>query len=135
MATKAAGRKLLVKKNAVVIAGVRETEYGVDIEGIDVTDNDSGLWEEYLPGEESKKSWKMSVKGVAKDEALRAAGFSTVAGGCMLTDITITDPTQGASGDVVSGNVLLTSYKATGGYRGAIEFEATMIGSGAPTLA
>lgn len=132
--SKARGRALLIKKNSVTIAGIREASYKISVEGIDVTDADSGIWREYLNAE-AQKSIAISGSGIAKEDDLRDAGFSTVSGGCMLTDITITDPSADASEDVISANFLLTEYEIKGEYKGAVEFSFAMESSGAPSRA
>lgn len=134
MGQKARGRALLIKKNAVTIAGIREGSYKISVEGIDVTDADSGIWREYLNAE-AQKSISISGNGVAKEDDLRDAGFSTVSGNCMLTDITITDPSADAAEDIISANFLLTEYEIKGGYKGAVEFSFAMESSGAPSRA
>jgi TP901-1 family phage major tail protein len=128
--SKARGRALLIKKGATTVAGIREAAYKISVEGIDVTNADSGIWREYLTGAEAQKSVSISGSGIAQEDDLRTAGFSTVSGGCLLTDITITDPSADAALDVISGNFLLTEYEIKGEYKGAVEFSFAMESSG-----
>lgn len=132
---KAAGRTLLIKKAGTVIAGVRTLSMKVGREFIDVTDNDSGIFRDYLSATEAGASITLQVSGLANDEGLKDAGFSVTAGGGMLTDITITDPTASAAKDVLAGNFAVTEYEVSGEYQGAVEFSCTLESSGAWTRA
>lgn len=120
------GRELLVKKNNVVIAGVRTKTVTINGEPIDVTtDDDSGY--RTLLGDPATRSIDLSVEGITKDAVLRAI----VAGGGsqMLTDITIEYP----NGDEISGNFYLVSIEESGEYQDAVTFSASLQSSGAYT--
>ena len=128
---KKAGRLLLIKKNSTVIAGVRQLSYKVGREYIDVTDNDSGIFREFLVDAEASASISLKVSGLSTDEALKDAGLSVTAGGGVLSDVTITDPTSTTSKDVLSGTFVVTNFETSGGHQGPIEFSCDLESSGA----
>ena len=128
---KKAGRTLLIKKASTVIAGVRSLSYSVGREYIDVTDNDSGIFREFLADAEASATLSQKVSGLSTDEALKDAGMSVTAGGGVLSDITITDPTSTSTKDVLSGTFVVTNFEVTAEYQGAIEFSCDLESSGA----
>ena len=128
---KKAGRTLLIKKASTVVAGVRSLSYKVGREYIDVTDNDSGIFREFLADAEASASISLKVSGLSTDEALKDAGFSVTAGGGVLNDVTITDPTSTNTKDVLSGTFVVTNFEVTAEYQGAIEFSCDLESSGA----
>jgi TP901-1 family phage major tail protein len=128
---KGAGRTLLIKKNAVTIAGIRSVSVKVGREWIDVTDNDSGIFRELLAGTEAQATLTIQCSGLSSETTLKAIGMSATAGAAFLTDITMVDPTEAASADILSGNFAVTEYEIKGEYQGAIEFSCTLESSGA----
>jgi TP901-1 family phage major tail protein len=117
------GRELLIKKNDVVLAGVRTKTVTINGEPIDVTtDDDSGY--RTLLGDPATRSIDLSVEGITKDATLRAI----VAGGGsqMLTDITVEYP----NGDEISGDFYLVSIEEAGEYQDAVTFTASLQSSG-----
>jgi predicted secreted protein len=130
-----AARTMLIKKNAVTIANIREKSLKINAEPIDVTTDDDGIWRKLLSAAEAEKSIELSFSGLAEEDDLKTIGFDTVVGNCMVTDITITDPSAGSSLDIISCNWFLTSYEITGSYKDALMFNATMVSSGVPSRA
>jgi TP901-1 family phage major tail protein len=128
---KGAGRTFLIKKAGTAIAGVRSLSMKVGREWIDVTDNDSGIFTELLAGTEASASITLQVTGLSSETVLKAIGMSITAGAAFLTDVTITDPTEAAGADVLSGSFAVTDYEISGEYQGAIEFSCTLTSSGA----
>jgi Predicted secreted protein len=128
------GRTLFIKKNNVILAGVRAKSFSFAGEPIDVTtDDDNGF--RTLMDESGQEALDLSVEGLVKDSVLRNAAL-TGSAGLMLTDITIEFPktgTQVTSGDTISGNFFLASYEESAPYNEGITFSASLQSSGAWT--
>lgn len=133
MAAAKVGREFLIKKNNVVIAGVRTKSFSFAGEPIDVTtDDDTGF--RTLLAESGQEALDISVEGLTKDVVLRGAALGS--GSLMLTDVTLEFPktgTQAVSGDTISGNFFLTSLEESGTYNDAMTFSASLQSSGAWT--
>ena len=127
----AASRLLLVKQNAIALAGINSKSMAVAKEPIDVTtDEDNGY--RILLDVAGTKTLDISFSGITKDTNLRAAILTEQSQ--LLTDITIEFPITGAqvtTGDVISGNFYFNGMSETGGGSdGAIEFDGTFQSSG-----
>jgi TP901-1 family phage major tail protein len=115
------GRKLLVKKDDTLLAGVRTKGVAINREPIDITNDDDDGWRALL-AEPGEKQVDINVGGVTKDEVLRAAAVN----GEVLEDLTIEYP----DGSKLEGDFFLNSFNETGEYNDAITFEATFQSSG-----
>ena len=115
------GRADAIKKGVAVIAGVREKTIAWAGEAIDVTsDEDGGIRQ--LLGVYGQQQLTISGSGVYKDdETFRSVALNTGTTG-LLTDVTY----EFANGDVVSGDVLLTSYEEGAPYQDATTFSFTL---------
>jgi len=123
----AKGRSFLIKRGAVVIAGVRTKGAAFNGEPIDVTtDDDSGY--RTLLSDAGTQSIDLSVEGITKDDDLRIATIDGT-GALMLTDVTLTYP----DGGILAGNFFLSSLEETGTYNEAVTFSASLQSSGAWT--
>lgn len=129
-----AGRLLLVKKAGTTIAAVRAKTISVENTPIDITSDDSGGIVTLLSGVNASRQLKLSVSGVASDTTLRAAAFSTSAGGPHLTDITIVDPVESSGADTITCDWYVTKYERSGEHDGEEQFSAELVSSGAWTL-
>lgn len=134
MAAAKVGREFLIKKNSVVLAGVRTKSFSFAGEPIDITtDDDTGF--RTLMAESGQEAIDISVEGLTKDTVLRAAAL-TGSAGLMLTDITLNFPktgTQVTTGDVIAGSFFLSSLEESGTYNDAMTFSASLQSSGAWT--
>lgn len=127
----AASRLLLVKQNAIALAGISSKSMAVAKEPIDVTtDEDNGY--RLLLDVAGTKTLDISFSGVTKDTDLRALILTEQSQ--LLTDITLEFPITGSqvtTGDVISGNFYFNGMSETGGGSdGAIEFDGTFQSSG-----
>lgn len=116
-----AGRRDAIKKNAVVIAGVREKSLAWAGEPIDTTSDEDGgirqLIEDY-----GQQQLTISGSGVFKDDTtFRDVALVTGTTG-LLTDIVY----EFADGSSITGDVLLTSYEEGAPYNDATTFTFTL---------
>lgn len=118
------GRKLVVSKNAVPVAGARNKSISTAMAAIDITSDDDLGYRTFLD-EAGEASIDISLDGVFKDDTFRLqindSGLIQE-----LTDITLTYP----NGDEISGNFFLSSYEETGTYNDAISFTLSLQSSG-----
>ncbi len=124
------GRTVIVKRNAVVVAGVRTKNITINGSPIDVTtDDDAGV--RALLDTPGQVDVSISVSGIVLSDTLRTEALGT-------TDRTqITQFLYGSASpdNGWTGNFFLASYKETGEYQGAITFEAEFQSAGAVTYA
>lgn len=116
------GRKLLIKRNSTIIAGVRTKGVTFNREPIDITNDDDDGWRGVL-AEPGEKQLDLSVGGVSKDDTLRAIAFTDPA---VLEDMTLEFP----DGGLIAGDFFVSNYSETGNYNEAITFEASFQSSG-----
>ena len=124
-----AGRTVIVKRNAVAVAGVRTK--GIKIAGspIDVTNDDDAAVRKLLnaPGQVDVS---LSVSGVLINDTLRAEALGTsdrVAPMQFLYNSGVS-PDSGFTGDF-----FMASYNETGEYQGSVTFEAEFQSAGTVT--
>ena len=118
------GRNLVLKKNNVVLAGVRSKSMTVGIDNVDVTtDDDSGFRTQLA--EAGQVNLDISFDGIETDSVVRDLVLS---GGTsqQYTDLTLTWP----NGDVLSGTFNLGGYEESGTYNDAVTFSSSMQSSG-----
>ena len=116
------GRKLLIKRNGNIIAGVRTKGVTFNREPVDITNDDDDGWRGVL-AEPGEKQLDLSVGGVSKDDTLRAIAFTDPA---VLEDMTLEFP----DGGLIAGDFFVSNYSETGNYNEAITFEASFQSSG-----
>jgi predicted secreted protein len=119
------GRLDLIKKNDIVMAGVREKTISWAGEVIDVTSGeDNGirrLIDDAGADAYGQQQLTISVSGLLKNfTTLRLIALNNTLTGVM-DDITY----EFANGDVISGDVLMSSYEEGAPYNGATTFSAT----------
>ena len=119
------GRKLLIKRNGSIIAGVRTKGVTFNREPVDITNDDDDGWRGVL-AEPGEKQLDLSVGGVSKDDTLRAIAFTDPA---VLEDMTLEFP----DGGLIAGDFFVSNYSETGNYNEAITFEASFQSSGVIT--
>jgi predicted secreted protein len=125
----AVGRKLLLKKDSTVLAGLRTKSLAWSGESVDMTtaeDDGKRLLDE-LSGQEQID---ISIDGIMKGSTLRdlVLGSSSK----MLTDVTIEWPASesGATPAKLSGDFRLSAYEEGAPYNDAITFSGTLESSG-----
>lgn len=116
------GRKFVIKKDSVAIAGARTKSAAINNEPVNISSDDDDGWRKLLeePGEQQID---LSVSGVAKDDTLRAINFGESK---MMDDIVL----EFGDGAELSGSFYLASYTESGDYNEAITFEASLQSSG-----
>lgn len=116
------GRKLLIKKDGTLIAGVRTKSMTIGNEAIDVTtDDDSGF--RTLLEESATKQIDLSVEGLTKDDTLLAIAAN---GGTLIDTYTIEFP----SGATISGDFRFNNFEMGAEYTDAITFTSEIHSTG-----
>ena len=121
------GRNLVLKKNNVVLAGIRSKSVTVGVDNVDVTtDDDLGF--RTLLAEAGQVNLDISFDGVETDGVVRDL---ILVGGTsqQYTDLTLTWP----NGDVLSGTFNLGGYEESGTYNDAVTFSSSLQSSGSWT--
>lgn len=119
------GRKLEIRRNGTLIAGVRTKSVTINNEAIDVTsDDDSGF--RTLLDEPGQKQVDLSVEGLTSDDVLLAAAAD---GSSFIDTYTITFP----SGAEISGDFRFNNFEMGAEYNSAITFTAEIQSSGSFT--
>lgn len=114
MANGFSGRKLVIKKDGVIIGGIRTKSFTIENEPIDVTSDDDDGVRKLVKTDAGNRQIDISFDGVFKDEALIAAAE----GGQAFTDTwTIELPTGGD----IECEFFFTSLEVSGEYEDAVE--------------
>lgn len=124
------GRTLLVKRNAVLVAGARTKGITINGSPIDVTnDDDDGIRKLLsVPGQIDVE---ISVAGILLNDNLIAESLSASS----RTQNTQFLFGSGSPDNGFTGSFFMASLKITGEYQGAVTFEATFQSAGAVTYA
>ena len=118
------GRKLLLKVDGTVIAGLRTRGLSVNKEPVDVTTDDDAGFRKLL-AEAGQVSLDMSIDGITKDDVLRASALTNTT--LTLTSVTVEYP----NGDELTfDEVMMNSFEESGSYNEAITFTASLQSSG-----
>ena len=120
------GRLLLIKKNAVAIAGARENGISLDNSPVDISDIASGGYRELADFSGNRKI-DLRITGIWDDKVVRDAAMTSTQADLLLTDITI----DFSDGGDIAGNFYLANYEETGVHDDAVTFTATLQSSGA----
>lgn len=124
-----AGRRDAIKKNSLVIAGVRNKSLAWAGEAIDVTSDEDGgirqLIEDY-----GQQQLTISGDGLFKDDTTFRDIALTAGTTGLLTDVVY----EFADGSSISGDVLLTSYDEGAPHNDATTFSFTLEYTGEWTL-
>lgn len=122
------GRDLLVLKNSVAIAGLRETGITHDGSPIDITNKgDNGY--RTLASFSGVESIDISVSGVWEDATLRDIMFAGTGTSKLLTDITL----SWGDGATLSGDFYLSGGESAGNHDAEETYSHTLQSSGAWT--
>lgn len=121
---KVLGRKLILSRDGVPIANLRTKSLSINNELVNVSDDDSSGWQEFLdePGEVAA-NW--SVDGVLANDTLRAEALSK----SLIKADTITYD----DGGTMTGDFALASYSEEHAYSDAATFSAEIQSSGVIT--
>ena len=123
--TYGAGRKLKVKWNATLLAGVREKSVKMNGEPINITVGEDDGWQ-HLLADAGENSVSISVSGLHKDHVLKGDFIA----GTRTRAIEVSWP----DGTTVTGSFFLQSYSESGPYKDATTFEAEFVSAGTVTL-
>lgn len=115
------GRKIVVSRAGIDLAGIREKGITLNGEAIDVTADENDGWRELL-NESGEDSVDISVSGVVKGNDLKQEWFSE----SKIKTTSFTWP----DGGVMTGQFRLGTYTETGPYKDATTFEATFQSTG-----
>jgi predicted secreted protein len=127
------GRETLVKKNSVVIAGVRVKNIAFDFTPADISDDDSVGFQTLLEDSTSQVC-SFDLEGVYTSPVLRDIAIDPAVSK-LVTDLTFTFASGTASKTVISGDFFMTNYKEGHDYKEAGTFSASFTSSGAWALA
>lgn len=111
------GRKVEFRWNEVLIPGVREKSAACNGAPINVSSDESDGWQ-YLLSEAGENSVTISISGVTKSDALKAAWFS----GARTQEATLGYP----DGGELEGTFFLASYTEGDPYNEASTFQAEL---------
>lgn len=124
------GRQFLVKKNSIVLIGLRTKTFSFAGESINITTGEDDGKRLLLP-ESGEESIDISFDGIAKDALIR----DIVLGGnsLMLNDIELEWPLSdgGTTPASLTGNFRLNGYEEGQPYNEATTFSSTLMSSGA----
>lgn len=124
----AIGRKLIVKRDGQVIAGLRSRTMTLNGEPVDVTSDDDSGAQTLLP-EAGQVSFNISFSGVMKDDTLLEA-HQAMGAAAVFEDLEIEFP----SGATLTGSFFFSSLTVTGEYNDAITIEGEFQSSGLATF-
>lgn len=124
----AIGRKLIVKRDGQVIAGLRSRTMTLNGEPVDVTSDDDSGAQTLLP-EAGQVSFNISFSGVMKDDTLLEA-HQAMGAAAVFEDLEIEFP----SGATLTGSFFFASLTVTGEYNDAITIEGEFQSSGLATF-
>lgn len=124
----AIGRKLIVKRDGQVIAGLRSRTMTLNGEPVDVTTDDNDGAQTLLP-EAGQVSFNISFSGVMKDDTLLEA-HQAMGAAAVFEDLEIEFP----SGATLTGSFFFSSLTVTGEYNDAITIEGEFQSSGLATF-
>lgn len=123
--TASAGQDASVTKDGTPIAGVRVSGFTRNATPIDITDRDSGAYQELLAGKVSSAVLTFNLEGIEKDKILRNVALGPVSG-YLMTDLALTL----ANGDTLAGDFFLGDYTEGEDFKEASSFSANMTSSG-----
>ena len=116
------GRKILLKRDGTVLAGVRTKSVAINREAIDIT-NDDDIGFRNLLAEPGERQVDLTVSGITVNSILRDASFEDPA---VLEDLSLEYP----DGSKIEGDFFLASYTENAEYNDAVSFDATLNSAG-----
>lgn len=127
------GRSIIIRRNGIIVAGVRTKSITIGGSPIDVTtDDDDGVRK--LMDQPGQVDVSISVSGIVLNEVLRNESLST-SDRVATTQFTYKEGFEGSPADShgFSGDFFLASYSETGEYQGMTTFEAEFQSAGPVT--
>ncbi len=116
------GRKILLKRDGAVLAGVRTKSVAINREAIDIT-NDDDIGFRNLLAEPGERQVDLTVSGITVNSILRDASFEDPA---VLEDLSL----EYTDGSKIEGDFFLASYSENAEYNDAVSFDATLNSAG-----
>lgn len=127
------GIALIVKKGGTAIAGIRTNKISFSLTPIDITSADDAGFRKLLNAHTGQQ-FTITGSGIEKGGVL-ATLWAAPGTTKYLTDVTFTIPTETSSGDVFTGDVVMTQFDITGAHDGAVEFDYTFESAGTWSVA
>ena len=127
------GRNLVLKKNSVAIAGIRNATIDWSGDSIDISNNDTAGKRKLL-GDLAQEQITISGDGIELEDIFRAVCLAS--GSKMLTDISVDLPiveSTNTTKGTITGSFLVTAFSLGAPYNDAVTFNVTMESSGAWT--
>lgn len=100
------GRNLIIKVNGTAIAGARSCDINISGEDIEVASSTQSKWREFLAGREE---WSVTC-----NHLLPAAGTPLRSSAEMVNTTVTIRMESGRSGDVLTGQAIVKSWRSTG---------------------
>lgn len=126
------GRAVLVRRNSIVLAGVKTKSISIAGSPIDVTSDDSAGFRQLMdnPGQIDVS---IKIAGIAVTETLRSQAIAE--SGRVLTTEFVFPGYEGSPGNThgFSGPFFIASYTESAEYNGAVTFEAELQSAGTVT--
>lgn len=100
------GRNLIIKVNGTAIAGARSCDINISGEDIEVASSTQSKWREFLAGREE---WSVTC-----NHLLPASGTPLKSSAEMVNTTVTIRMESGRSGDVLTGQAIVKSWRSTG---------------------
>ena len=100
------GRKLIIKVNGTAIAGARSCDINISCEEIEIASATQSKWREFLAGREE---WSLTC-----NHLLPASGTPLRSSKEMVNTTVTIRMESGLSGDVLTGQAIVRSWRTTG---------------------
>lgn len=100
------GRKLIIKVNGTAIAGARSCDINISGEEIEVANTTKDKWRVFITGREE---WSVTC-----NHLLPASGTPLRSSAAMVNTTVTIRMESGRSGDVLEGQAIVKSWRATG---------------------
>lgn len=100
------GRKLIIKVNGTAIAGARSCDINISGEEIEVANTTKDKWRVFITGREE---WSVTC-----NHLLPASGTPLRSSAAMVNTTVTIRMESGRSGDVLAGQAIVKSWRATG---------------------
>lgn len=120
------GRAGSITYNSATLVGIQSASYTSENSLIEITDNDSQGYREYLTTY-GDKSFDVQISGIAKDTVIQAKSLSGVVA---FASVVVNLP----DGTTVSGDFILSDFSSETTYNDATKFSATLKSNGVFTV-
>lgn len=116
------------------VAGLTETGFTINNEGVDITNKDSAGWRTFL-ADANIKSISISADGRPDDVAVSQTILADAYSSTTLTNYKLVYNSDGTTWDTITGAFQVTSYERSGPTDDGETFSITLESSGTPTFA